>query len=375
MSPAMPSTTMHLVVTNPEQLMHGCRPKHVFDTRGGDVGCENATWVLHDVAGVIAPRHFGITVRDGHFCITDTSGRTHLNGDPQPMGVGRIARLGEGDRIDIGPYRLAVSLNAATAAVLADGEAHDDILDVVPAKDDASESTHLDRLPGDDALLDRTHYGQSLRSGAHSDGAGTTGEALVFARNVGGVSPGVDVLAAMEEGLGVTLGPMDTTTVHGLLREIGQTLRAAIDGVAALQAHVPRSDSPIEDNPLRLGLDATATLQALFGPQRSPFRLAPVAAMRDGLTRIVRQQQATQGAIDAGVAALLDAFAPQALTQRFERYAAAETQRNGDWLWSMYGAYYREVMAAHAQGAQRVFRGAFDDAMDRALRASPDRSA
>ncbi|MDR0183471.1 type VI secretion system-associated FHA domain protein [Lysobacter arvi] len=375
MSPAMSPTPMHLVVTNPEQLMHGCRPQHVFETHGGNVGCENATWLLRDAAGVIAPQHFEITVRDGHFCITDTSGRTHLNGDPQPMGAGRIARLGEGDRIDIGPYRLAVSLNAATTAASAN-EPHGDILDVVPMKHDVSESAHLGRLPGDDALPDRTHYGQSLRAGAHSDGAGTTGEAVVFGRNVvSDTRLGADAQAALEAGLGVTFGPLDATAAHTLLREIGQTLRVAIDGVTALQARAPRSGSPIEDNPLRLGLDAAATVQALFGPQRSPFHMAPVAAMRDGLTQVAREQQATQGAIDAGVAALLDAFAPQALAHRFERYAAAETQRNGEWLWSMYGAYYREVMVAHAQGAQRLFRGAFDDALDRALRPTPDRSA
>lgn len=372
----MSLTPMHLIVTNPEQLMHGCRPQHVFDKVGGNVGCENATWLLRDGAGVIAPRHFEITVRDGHFCVTDTSGRTHLNGDPQPMGIGRIARLGEGDRIDIGPYRLAVSLNAATASVLVGNESSDDILDVVPVKHDTSESAHLGRLPGDDALLDRTHYGESLRAGTHSDGAGTTGEAVVFGHDAGGDTRlGADALAALEDGLGVAFGSLDASAAHRLLREIGQTLRAAIDGVTALQTHAPRSGSPIEDNPLRLGLDTAATVQALFGPQRSPFHLAPMAAMRDGVTQVVRQQQATQGAIDAGVAALLDAFAPDALAQRFERYATADTPRNGEWLWSMYGAYYREVMVAQAQGAQRLFRGAFDDALDRALRSTLDRPA
>lgn len=370
----MSPISMHLVVTNLEQLMHGCRPQHVFDTQGGSVGCENATWLLRDNAGTIAPRHLEVTVRDGHFCVTDTSGRTHLNGDPQPMGVGRIARLGEGDRIDIGPYRLAVSLNSATTAAHESNELRGDVLDAVPVRHDAGVNSDLDCPSANDVIADG-HHVHSLDGWTPGDSTGITGEAVTFGRDDHGARDVADALAALEEGLGIPLGPLDSGATRALLRDIGQTLRAAIEGVAALQDRAPRSGSPVEDNPLRLGLGTTPTVQALFGQQRNPFQLPAMAAMCDGLAQVTRQRHASQRAMDTGVAALLGAFAPQALAQRFERYATGETVRNGEWLWSMYSAYYREVMASHAQGAHRLFRGAFNDALDRLLRPDEDRPA
>jgi type VI secretion system protein ImpI len=363
---------LHLVVTNPEQLMHGCRPQHVFDTTGGSVGCENANWILRDTAGGIAPRHFEIILRDGHFCLTDYSGKTHLNGDPRPMGVGRIARLGEEDRIDIGPYRLSVSLGDANAAALDRTDSYrGDILDDIPAAQEASEYAQLDRLSGDGTILDRTHYGQSVRPGTHADGAGTICEAVAFSRPEPG--GGADLLAALQEGLGVAFDAVDPRATTALLREIGQTLRVAIEGLSAFRADGVRTTESIEDNPLRLGLDATSTVQALFGPQRSPFHLSPASAVRDRLYGIERHRQAEHSAMEAAVTALLEAFAPDAMAQRFERYTTADTVRNDEWLWSMYSAYYREVMTGSAQGGRRLFRDVFDEAVERAIRQRQDR--
>ena len=107
-----------------------------------------------------------------------------------------------------------------------------------------------------------------------------------------------------------------------------------------------RTLQPIEDNPLRLGLDYPDTVRALFSTERSVVHLSPAAAVEESLEQIRRQQVAVHKAINAGLAALLQAFAPEQLEQRFQRYrqARGEHPQAGDWAWSMYGHYYLSLI-------------------------------
>lgn len=183
------------------------------------------------------------------------------------------------------------------------------------------------------------------------------------------------------DGIGAPIGAVDGQATYALLNEAGRTLGAMIRGLCALNVAQPgeqqrislagRTLQPIEDNPLRLGLDYPDTVRALFSSERSVVHLSPAAAVEESLEQIRRQQVAVHKAINAGLAALLQAFAPEQLEQRFQRYrqARGEQAQAGDWAWSMYGHYYEELTSGRQQGFDKLFWEVFEQAFDQAVRA------
>lgn len=161
------------------------------------------------------------------------------------------------------------------------------------------------------------------------------------------------------------------------MEEAGQTLKATVEGLLALhqwedsrhQALRTRLQ-PIEDNPLRLGADYRDTVQTLFASQRSPVHLSAPAAVRESLESLNHHQLATQSAIREALAAILDAFSPDALLRRFHGYrrGLGQIEDEGRWAWDMYQSYYRELKSSRQQGFERLFQEVFDQAYDQHLR-------
>ncbi|WP_448166031.1 type VI secretion system-associated FHA domain protein TagH [Burkholderia cepacia] len=191
------------------------------------------------------------------------------------------------------------------------------------------------------------------------------------------------LIQPLVEGLGASVGVVDPQMGHALLQEIGRTLSAVIHGITALQhtqdgkprnlAPLARTLQPIEDNPLRLGLGYPETVRALFSSERSVVHLSPSAAVEESLAQVQRHQTALIEAIEASLQALLRAFTPEQLQQRFRRYRAAQVQQTeaADWNWQMYIHYYNELASSRQQGFEKLFWEVFEQAYDRALRQEP----
>lgn len=187
-------------------------------------------------------------------------------------------------------------------------------------------------------------------------------------------------IAPFLEGLGASLGELDAQASCRLLYEAGQTLGALIHGLLALHQQQAseqggigpqgRTLQPIEDNPLRLGLDFQATLHAMFSEQRSLVHLSPQSAVDESLTQLRRHNEAIASGIAAGLDALLQAFDPALLMDRFRRYQPAPSGSTapGDWAWHMYAHYYSELKSNRQGGFSKLFREVFDQHYDRALR-------
>ena len=183
------------------------------------------------------------------------------------------------------------------------------------------------------------------------------------------------------EGIGAAIGAIDAQDTYVLLNEAGRTLGALVRGLSALNAPqngeqqrislAGRTLQPIEDNPLRLGLDYPDTVRALFSAERSVVHLSPSAAVEESLEQIRRQQMAVHKAVNAGLAALLQAFSPEQLEHRFQRYRHTrnEHSQSSEWAWTMYGHYYEELTSGRQQGFDKLFWEVFDQAFDQAVRA------
>lgn len=187
--------------------------------------------------------------------------------------------------------------------------------------------------------------------------------------------------APLQQALGMSPAPLDLTASRTLMREAGEALGAAIRGIADLYAD-PVGDErrltlnsltlqPIEDNPLRLKQSYHDTLQALFSSERSVVHLSPAAAVEESMAQLKVHQTATIKGIEAGLHALMRAFSPDLLLQRFHRYRPEQSQQTdaGDWAWKMYAHYYDELSSTRQSGFEKLFWEVFEQAYDRALRA------
>ncbi|OLS63969.1 type VI secretion system-associated FHA domain protein TagH [Pseudomonas putida] len=200
-------------------------------------------------------------------------------------------------------------------------------------------------------------------------------------RQFSGQTQPAGLVEPLVDGIGASVGTVDELDAYALLNEAGRTLGALIRGLAALNAPATddrqrislagRTLQPIEDNPLRLGQSYPDTVRALFAAERSVVHLSPSAAVEESLEQLRRQQIAMHQAISAGLAALLQAFSPEQLEQRFQRYRPARGGQaaTADWAWHMYGHYYEELKSGRQQGFDKLFWEVFEQAFDQALRA------
>jgi type VI secretion system VasD/TssJ family lipoprotein len=101
---------LSLVISNPAQLLHGYLPAHQFGPQGGSIGSAAVDWRLEDRHHSVRPNHCDIRVIEGRFCVIDRSGRTYVNGHDLPLERHLAISLNDGDRLQIGAYKVAVQL-------------------------------------------------------------------------------------------------------------------------------------------------------------------------------------------------------------------------------------------------------------------------
>ncbi len=181
-------------------------------------------------------------------------------------------------------------------------------------------------------------------------------------------------------GLGVSVAASnqaaDIQTISG---EIGEALQAAVKGLLELHRHVDsgrygvinKNLQPIEDNPLRLGLPYEETVQTLFNNHPGAVHLSAPSAISESLRNLKDHNDVVQIATTLALSQIVQAFSPQTLMKRFERYRRASDIPQKDkeaWAWEMYQNYYRELTSDHQQGFEKLFWEVFDQAYDRLLR-------
>lgn len=86
-----------------------------FTQQGGILGSDiNADWRLKDREGKVYSQHCKILWLDEQFCLEDLCGEVFVNNSALPIGLNRIASLNENDEIQIGPYKVRISLGLAS---------------------------------------------------------------------------------------------------------------------------------------------------------------------------------------------------------------------------------------------------------------------
>ncbi|MGL5327309.1 MAG: type VI secretion system-associated FHA domain protein TagH [Aeromonas sp.] len=398
---------LSLVVLNSEQLDGSQQVQYRFDERGGTLGSsEQDDWQLRDRLGAVMPAHARVELNDGRFCLCDLSGQTYINGATSPIGRARKVNLEQGDELIVGPFRLraylgAISPEQSLQQVL--GNRPTEQLDEWLASDphhtqtlDEPQAQGVDPLlalqqeraapsPLVDARLQAQPQFQpdmdTVSLAPFSAVENTMNQEFLdmpTIENHPDFQPleGVDhvALTPLMRGLGQPLQLQDTQQAHDMLEEMGKTVRAMVEGLLQLQsdqaALADKHLRPIEDNPLRLGLDYDETLAVMFAEQKSPVHLTASAAVAESLRNVRIHHVANQQAIGAALDSILQAFSPEALLGRFEHYRRTGTPGVADegWAWNMYQHYYRELTSARQQGFDKLFHQVYAQAYDQAVR-------
>ncbi|EKS6643734.1 type VI secretion system-associated FHA domain protein TagH [Enterobacter hormaechei] len=390
---------LSLLVLNSAQLEGDSQVQHHFGPEGGTLGASDSDdWQLRESLGAVLPGHVRIALVDGHFCLYDQCGQTFINGAGSPIGGDRHVRLSEGDELTVGPFQIRVSLGALQQA-----PALDELIDNRPqgvmddwlagpvhdtgvAPPDPAPSRHDDPLG---ALRQDNHSVSALVSGMAttpvalrqmeelSSGTETMNQTFIElpgVRNTG-LSPDEGMIAALDTvmtGLGSNLTVTDPALAAEMLSDMGRTLRALVEGLLALQAEqgalADKLLRPIEDNPLRLGLNYHDTVSLLFAEGQSPVHLAAPAAVAEILSNIRLQHAASQKATSVALQSVLQAFSPEGLLARFAHYRRSGQGENPGWEWEMYQHYFSELTSSRQQGVEKLFRQVYAQAYDRAVR-------
>ncbi|MCV9878085.1 type VI secretion system-associated FHA domain protein TagH [Brenneria izbisi] len=401
------TNSLTLVVLNSEQLDINSQVQHQFDLSGGTLGAsDDDQWQLRDRLGAVLPNHARIEMQDGRFCLCDLSGQSFINGALSPIGRERKVVLSHGDELVIGPFRLGVYFGAPTTEADIDqvlGQHSDDVLGgwlseekkSQPVADADTTAVFNDPLwalqqEQSRALLtsddEQTNESLSTSLSSFSVVEDTMDQKFVELPTINNPLTALEgahidstLLSPLMRGLGISLPVEDEPRLREMLEEMGKSLRMMVEGLLALQtgqtALAETHLRPIEDNPLRLGLDYTDTLSLLFAEGKSPVHLSAPAAVEEVLNNVRVHHLANQQAIAVALESILQAFSPAALLNRFEHYRRSGEQQIADdgWAWQMYQHYYRELTSPRQQGFQKLFHQVYAQAYDRAVRQQQER--
>lgn len=415
----MNNNLLILTVKNVSELESGKSRENIFNQDGGTIGSGlNNHWVLQDIKGSIPLNQANIEWRDNAFCLQVIGNQLLINSATFTPKSGFI-RLQNGDQIKCGSLKLSVAISQEEQLEKRSIKSVEDIIntekdhlkDILGSKnkfnlvDERKLADTVDKNITKDPICALGPKGNNIiRSESNSDThqfflvrsslndnrekPKSYGE-LNMDKNTYVDLPIIDNTNSeyeqFMEGAYITISPLmreidtkiklvDSQEANDFLTEVGKTLKAVIEGLLALQKEQNSlSDKhlrPIEDNPLRLNLDYSTTMDVLFGDQKSPVHLAAPAAVAESLHNLLIHNEANRIAIISALGAILDAFSPQILLQRFENYRRSnETQNGGSaWAWEMYKNYYEELTSKRQYGFEKLFWEVYSQAYDKALR-------
>jgi type VI secretion system protein ImpI/type VI secretion system protein len=282
-------------------------------------GPEN-DWVLPDPDRLLSKRHCVIGLRPQGWLVADMSSNgTYLNGAAAPIGLGRVERLQDGDRLRLGDYELRLQLEAEEPTELP----VDATQVVVPAPQ---------ALPSSDPL-----------------------EAFLRGAGIPAARP-ADPAAAMQR-----VGAAFRAAVIGLRETLAA--RTAVKGAFRIDSTMIRARG---NNPLKFAAgDEQALLSLVLGDRRSdlPAEQAVTEALRD----IRHHELATMAAMQTAVRALLRRLDPTKLREEGERAGGLLPAQRRARAFELFEKLHAELGHALADDFDNVFGTPFAEAYDQAL--------
>lgn len=397
-------------VTNTESIESGCAAYFIFDKNGGTIGSgDNNHWVIQDRKKHLPIDLARVEWRDNYYCLLVLGKGTIFINNAEVTSRSGFTRLAKGDVLTFGEINLRVyiedesqvdltALSLRPEEIIGNKQDHlkeligeqqryeaqykienntiDDSISVDPlvalsAHNNLINENHNKSLDSLASLSSPRKIGSDMSTNTHFMDLPSTkkhSETSEYVENAY-----VTISPLLRE-MNVQIPLQNSQDINDILGEVGKTLKVAIDGLLALQQEQNSlSDKhlrPIEDNPLRLNLDYSSTMDILFGNQKSPVHLSAPAAVSESLNNLLIHNEANKVAILSALTAILQAFSPVVLLSRFENYRRSnETkEKNAAWAWEMYENYYQELTSTRQKGFEKLFWEVYAQAYDKSLR-------
>ena len=397
---------MNLVLTIVQSPPGGAAATRSFESaalgrRGITLGRQQDNdWVLPNDTS-ISRKHCQIVYDQGGFALIDSSsfGSVVTN---RRLGHGERAPLQEGDRITLGEYAFAVSLDGAEspffgqAPITASPQpAFADRPQALPELDleneplgpfDPAAASPFSDPFQQQTLPDDVTYPDDLPAGKDAfalpkrivlpDDADILGDLRPTVEPARPAGPQTDGLSPFLKGAG--LGRIEAGDSNAKLRIAGEAFRAAIEGICAILAAREQFKTELrvdktqfgaaQNNPLKSKTSMDDIVATMIGGRKG-FTPAP-EAMREALEDIKAHEMALIAGIQVALSQLLEQIDPERLEQRlktrsiFDGLPGLKQAR----LWEVYETAYAEIAGELAEDFHGTFGKAFAEAYAKYIR-------
>jgi type VI secretion system protein len=355
---------LKLIILSRQRIVLGPRGNAVFGVGGGTIGrSQDNDWVLPDPQRYLSAHHARVQFRHGAYYLFDTSTNgVFVNDGTVPLGRRNDYPLRSGDRLRLGDYEIAVSIDSETgeapeaseifplrpegmAGAPADPEvdigADLSVQDLLrPDSTGSARAGALDAY-GQPKLTEDTGLLAYDQSGARATMARTRAP-VPARRGAAGGAPAPTAPSGFEilcRGAGIDGSVVPLEAQARALQLIGVLLREAMVGLKGLSVaqRALRDEAGIEagrDNPQQIelsGLPVEDLLRRLLlGHEQR--ELDAVQWLRDTLERARRHDLAIMRALHAALAEFVSRLDPRALAQNAERPSSGARQAESSGL-------------------------------------------
>ncbi|WP_260958445.1 type VI secretion system-associated FHA domain protein TagH [Pseudomonas citri] len=346
--------------------------RKTFGPAGGVIGRgEGCDWSIPDRQRLLSKRHAQVSLLEGSFFLTDTSGNgTVLRQTGVRLPKGEPVRIRDGDAYIMGDFEIVARLVTDTASNTAPANGFvsggslipdDAFLDLDPLK---ALDQQARACPDIDELINPTAI--PLETFAGSDCARIDMENLLLPELVeASVEPG-NVPVSPSEGrecpaddfwtrfgaaLDMELGGLSDEArealaikVAGLLKQSIQCLQQSLRTRSELKNELRLAQTLVQDggtNPLKLAGDVHHALRMLLRPDK-PFGIPADRAIAHAFRDLQAHQVALLCASRAAMRATLEQFSPRQLMVRLEREYKPLCSTSGHY-WRAYRRYHHAL--------------------------------
>ncbi|WP_192254488.1 type VI secretion system-associated FHA domain protein TagH [Mesorhizobium silamurunense] len=350
-----------LQISNVDRLPAGGATSYAAHDRSFEIGRENCDWTLADPQKFISGRHCEVRYQAGAFWLYDVSRNgTFVNGSSQRMAGPH--RLAQGDRVLIGRYVIAVSIDEERPAA-----GH---------PQSRAGSTQRELPPSTGGPLELGNEPFSRAEQRHGQGAASTSSALqppVPAASVGQDADADRLLRDIAKAAGIAPDLLQSRDPHDVAAEIGIVLRTTVEQLSlllkaraaakVLAKNANRTMIGAENNnPLKFVPGTDDILEIMFAKRRAGY-LDAAHSVEDAFRDLKTHELATYAAMQTALSKLLDDLSPEAIARKLPPASFSSKKSQA---WDALVATWRTMEEKHENGMLDVFLAYFSEAYAKA---------
>jgi type VI secretion system FHA domain protein len=384
---------LKLKITSAHKNLMGDDHVCEFAAGGGTIGrALHNDWILPDPDRFISGQHATIDFRSGAYYLADTSTNgVYINDEDEPIGKRHPRRLFDGDRLRMGDFLIAVSVDEGEDLAIPAAPPHtatNHLELMVPEEPNKSGIQLLDEeeITGD-AAFQSTLFGKRTQRMVRTPAAPVKAEPRPAAKprpvrrhaDTGSLTA-EELFDEFLNGLGIARAELHPSADPAeIMLNAGQVLREFVGGVVELLISRTNLKSmfkldqttvlPHHNNPLKLSSNTEATLKQLLIGREGEY-LGPLASVREACRDLKFHHDALAEGMSTAFLEIIDRFDPAELQEHFDRSINRKPLLDAFTklkYWQLYCDFYPSVTEPGPAGLPQLFGDEFVQAYEKRL--------